>query len=137
MIPRRLCFLFLIIFSLGALQSASSYRTSFPEDDERELNEFEEFLEWKKMRNEHGRCDSVNKMHDFVRHEDAKQRINFANNKRVDKFRRRFSPRTHAGSIDPPPVDQPALMGRFIVNQAGKLAFFTSYCLRSHFERME
>lgn len=110
------CSLVLVVLIATLLGQASS-RT--PEDDELAWKEFQQFREWQRSRNELERQggdvirtgESSSSDEDSLEMDKAigGEAIVDAIDNQSDDF------------VDPPPSGQPALMGRFIVNQAGKI----------------
>lgn len=100
------------LFALLSLLSLLTQAKKFDSWKERQWAEFEEFLEWKKSKQlapvDHRTADSsVSGVSDIWEHRHDYER----------KDRRR-NWENRENREDPPPVDEAALMGRYIVNQA-------------------
>lgn len=94
--------IFVALLSL-AIEAQKQLQTS---EEQEQWAEFEEFLEWKKS-----------KRIDQDRSYDKKYKKQYYENRNTDKV---YESNEQIVNANPPPIDQAALMARYIVNQAGK-----------------
>lgn len=100
MILRIAIFVTLLSLAIDAQKQLQTF------DEQEQWREFEEFLEWKKSKRI-GEDRSYEKKH-------KKQ---YYENRNTDKV---YERNEQLPNSNPPPIDQAALMARYIVNQAGK-----------------